>query len=96
MIEHTVTFSLKHPTGSPQEQEFLDAAAELAAIPKVRDYSIRRQTSPKNAHTFGISMKFDSVADFKEYADHPMHTAFIEKYWLTEVTDFQEADFEAL
>lgn len=96
MIEHTVTFSLKHEPGSPEEQEFLNVAAALSGIPKVRDYSIRRQTSAKNRHTFGISMKFDSPADFQEYSDHPMHTTFIEDHWLTEVSDFQEADFETL
>ncbi len=96
MIEHTVSFSLNHEPGSPEEQEFLDDAAKLASIPKVRDYIIRRQTSPKNAHAFGIFMKFYNTADFQEYCDHPMHVAFIEKRWLTEVSDFQEADFEAL
>ncbi len=96
MMEHTVTFSLKHEPGSPEEQEFLNAAGELASIPKVRDYCIRRQTSPKNPHTFGISMTFGNADDFQEYSNHPMHTAFIEKRWLTEVSNFQEADFEVI
>ncbi len=96
MIEHTVTFSLNHEPGSLGEKEFLNEAATLASIPKVLDYIIRRQTSAKNAHAFGISMKFDNATDFQEYCDHPVHLGFIEKHWLTEVSDFQEADFEAL
>ncbi len=45
MIEHTVTFRLVHPAGSPEEAAFLAAARELAAIPGVRDFVIKRQTS---------------------------------------------------
>lgn len=96
MIEHTVTFLLKHEPGSPAEQTFLEAAAKLSAIPGVKAFSIRRQTSPKNKHTFGISMQFDTHAEFLLYTDHPEHTAFVETYWLNEVVDFQEADFEPL
>ena len=96
MIEHTVTFSLKHGADSPEEKEFLDAAAELSTIPKVSDFCIRRQISPKNSHEFGISMKFPNAAELQAYSNHPMHQAFIEERWLSEVSDFQEADFEAL
>ncbi|MEX2577668.1 MAG: Dabb family protein [Verrucomicrobiales bacterium] len=96
MIEHTVTFHLKHGPGSPEEKTFLAEAAELAAIPEVVDFTIRRQTSPKLDHTFGISMWFADRADYETYNAHPAHRAFIEKRWLTEVADFQEADFEAL
>lgn len=96
MIEHTVTFRLKHPPGSPEEKAFFEAAAELAAIPGVRDYVIRRQTSAKNAHSFGIAMRFATPEDYAAYNAHPQHSAFIQERWLTEVEDFQEADFEAL
>lgn len=96
MIEHTVTFRLKHPQGSPEEKAFLEAAAELAAIPGVRDYAIRRQTSAKNAHTFGIAMRFATAEDYAAYNAHPRHIGFVQERWLTEVEDFQEADFEAL
>lgn len=96
MIEHTVTFLLKHAPGSPEEQTFLEAAAALVNIPGVKDFAIRRQTSPKNNHTFGIAMRFDSQAEYQSYADHSDHAAFVQKYWLNEVVDFQEADFEPL
>jgi hypothetical protein len=96
MIEHTVTFRLVHPAGSPEEAAFLEAASELASIPGTLDYTIKRQTSPKLDHHFGISMRFASEEDYAAYNAHPMHTRFLERHWFPEVADFQEADFEAL
>lgn len=96
MIEHTVTFSLKHPGGSAGERDFLQAAAALAAIPGVRDFAIRRQISPKLDHDYGITMRFDSQSDFDSYSGHPLHTAFVRERWLREVARFQESDFTPL
>ena len=96
MIEHTVTFSLNHAPGSPEEEDFLTAARNLFAIPGVLNFQIRRQTSSKNPHTFGISMNFATTADFQAYCDHPDHLAFVNERWLKEVSDFQESDFEPL
>ncbi|QDT29546.1 Dabb family protein [Gimesia panareensis] len=96
MIEHTVTFRLKSAPGSTDEKTFLAAAADLAVIPGVKDFAIRRQTSPKNDHTFGISMKFDNQEEYDFYSNHQAHQAFIKEFWLTTVEDFQEADFESL
>tara|TARA_Y100000588_G_scaffold352470_1_gene405121 strand:- start:143 stop:430 length:288 start_codon:yes stop_codon:yes gene_type:complete len=95
-MEHTVTFRLKHPAGSPKEADFLSAAEELAGIPGVNDFQIRRQVSPKNSHAFGISMYFDSDEDFRAYSNHPLHDAFVQERWITEVEDFQESDFKAM
>ncbi len=95
-MEHTVTFRLKHASGSSAETEFLSAAAELASIPGVSEYQICRQVSPKNSHTFGISMKFSCAEDFRAYSDHPLHHEFVETRWIPEVEDFQEADFDVL
>ena len=96
MIEHTVTFRLRHGPGSPEESAFLTEAAELAAIPEVAEFTIRRQTSPKLDHSFGISIWFASRADYEAYNAHPDHLAFLEKRWFPEVPEFQEADFESL
>jgi hypothetical protein len=93
MIEHTVTLRLKHPPGSPEETAFLAAAAELTRLPGVRDFAIRRQISPKLDHTFGITMRFDTQADYDTYTTHPDHIAFVQTYWLPEVESFQESDF---
>lgn len=96
MIEHTVTFRLKHAPGSKEETSFFHAASELATLPGVQDFQIRRQTNVKNAHTFGISMWFDSAEKCQAYNDHPLHIRFVQQCWLNEVVDFQEADFEPL
>jgi len=96
MIEHTVTFALKHAPGSPEEEDFLAAARELFAIPGVLNFQVRRQTSPKNSHRFGIRMNFATKADFDTYLDHPAHRKFVADRWLSEVSDFQESDFEEL
>jgi hypothetical protein len=93
MIEHTVTFRLKHLPGSPEEASFLAAAAELASLPGVRDFAIRRQVSPKFDHAFGITMRFATQADYDAYSVHPVHVAFVQGRWLPEVAAFQEADF---
>ena len=96
VMEHTVTFRLIHAPGSPEEAEFLNAAAELAAIPGVQDFQVRRQTSSKNPHTFGISMRFVTHSQYLDYCEHPAHVDFVQQRWLSEVADFQEADFEPL
>lgn len=95
-MEHTVTFRLKHPAGSPAEADFLSAPEELSGIPGVNDFQIHRQVSPKNSHTFGISIHFDSDEDFKAYSKHPLHDAFVQERWIPEVEDFQESDFEVM
>ena len=90
---HTVTFSLKHSPGSAEEADFLAAAGDLAVLPGVKDFAIWKQTSVKNPHAHGITMRFDSESDFQSYCEHPLHVAFVETRWLPEVTDFREADF---
>ena len=95
-IEHTVTFRLIHALGSPKEAEFLNAAAQLTTIPGVQLFQIRRQTSSKNPHTFGISMRFATHSEYLAYCEHPAHVDFVQQRWLKEVADFQEADFEPL
>ncbi len=96
MIEHTVTFSLKHSPDSDAERAFLAAANELSAIPGVQDFAIRRQVSAKHPHAFGITMRFATQGDYDAYNAHPMHVAFVEERWLSEVEAFQEADFVPL
>lgn len=93
MIEHTVTLRLKHTAGSPEETAFLTAAAALFHLPGVRDFAIRRQVSPKLDHTFGITMRFATQADYDAYTTHPDHITFVQTRWLPEVASFQESDF---
>jgi hypothetical protein len=94
MIRHTVVFKLKHPAGSQQELAFLQAARVLAAIPAVKNFECLRQVSRKNHFDFGLSMEFDSSADYQAYNDHPDHAAFVQTRWIPEVADFMEIDYQ--
>jgi hypothetical protein len=94
-IRHTVVFALSHPEGSPGEAEFLAAASALAAIPGVEAFQILRETSPKNAYRFGISMEFAGPAAYAVYNEHPDHVRFVQERWLVEVADFLEVDYES-
>jgi hypothetical protein len=95
-IRHTVVFTLSHPEGSAAEANFLAAAGALCALPGVEAFQILRETSPKNAYRFGISMEFAGPAAYEAYNNHPDHVRFVNDRWLAEVSDFLEVDYEAL
>ena len=93
-IRHTVVLTPRHAAGSPQEADFLAAAAGLAAIPGVEAFEILRETSPKNGYRFGISMEFADAAAYAAYNEHPDHVRFVQERWIPEVGDFLEIDYE--
>lgn len=94
-IRHTVTFALKHPEGSTQEREFIEAAMQLAAIPGVEEFELLDEISPKNGYRFGISMEFAEQSAYDGYNEHPDHVRFVEQRWLVEVSDFLELDYSS-
>ena len=94
-IRHTVSFDLRHASGSAEEADFLAAAGSLAAIPGVEDFEIVREVSTKNGFHFGISMEFADDAAYAAYNAHPDHVRFVEERWLGEVADFLEIDYAA-
>lgn len=94
MIRHTVVFKLKHLKDSPEEKKFLDEIQKLSSVPGVKKFELLRQVSKKNNYDFGLSMEFDSVKAYEAYSNHPDHNAFVQKYWVTEVKDFMEIDYE--
>ncbi|MFK5924128.1 MAG: Dabb family protein [Verrucomicrobiota bacterium] len=96
MIRHTVVFTLNHPAGSTEEIEFMDEARKLTAIPGVTCFEILKQVSPKCDFAYGISMEFANQAELDFYAAHPLHTAFVEKCWIPNVSDFQEIDYTGM
>jgi hypothetical protein len=93
LIRHTVVFKLKHPSGSALESDFLNAAKDLATIPNMVKFECLRQVSTKNKFDFGLSMEFESQAECDAHNLHPLHTAFVEQRWKSEVVDFLEIDF---
>lgn len=94
-IFHTVIFDLKHPVGSAEAKRFLSDGYEiLTNIPGVQDFQVFRQCSPKNDYQYGFFMKFKNQEDFDTYSDHPDHNKFVRERWDTEVSHFQESDFQ--
>ena len=96
VIRHTVVFKLKHPSGSPEETAFLEAATVLAAIPGVEKFERLREVSPKNGYAFGFSMEFADQAAYDGYDQHPDHVAFVRDRWIPEVAEFLEVDYAPL
>ena len=95
-IRHMVIFKLKHPEGSAEEQNFLNAIRKLAAIPGVEKFECMRQISKKNKYAFGLSMEFADQQAYDQYNNNPDHIAFVQNRWLKEVDDFLEIDFKLL
>ena len=94
-IRHTVSFTLRHDAGSPEETSFLVAAQGLAAIDGVEAFELLRQVGAKSNFRFGISMEFADRAAYDAYNEHPQHVKFVAERWLPEVPDFLELDFAA-
>jgi len=94
MIQHTVVLKLKYPKGSPEEKEFLSAAAKLALIPGVHNFQSLRQIGKKNDFDYGLSMEFDNMAAYEAYNVHPDHNRFVTTYWAKYVEKFLELDYE--
>lgn len=93
-IRHTVAFKLKHPKGSPEEKVFLDEINKLSSIPVVKNFECLLQTGKKNNFDYGVSMEFDSMEAYEEYNQHPDHVAFVQTYWIPNVEDYLEIDYE--
>ena len=96
MIQHTVVLKLKYAKGSPEEKEFLEAAAELSSIPGVGNFQSLRQIGRKNDYDYGLSMEFDSMEAYEVYNQHPDHIKFVETFWAKYVEKFLEIDYEPM
>jgi len=94
MIRHTVTFKLKHESGSTEEILFLETAKELSKLPTVKNFECLKEIGKKNNFDFGISMEFQNMKDYEEYSNHPDHTDFVQNIWIPDVIDFIEIDLE--
>ncbi|GGD95971.1 Dabb family protein [Paenibacillus nasutitermitis] len=94
-IQHSVIFCLKHKKGSREAGQFLaDGQKILSSIPVVKHFHVFRQVSPKNDYDYGFSMEFASREEYEAYNAHPLHTAFVEERWKTEVERFLEIDYQ--
>ncbi|MGJ8692122.1 MAG: Dabb family protein [Thalassotalea sp.] len=94
MILHTVAFKLKHQQNSVDEAKFITRAKQLADITSVNNFQVLKQISSKNSFDFALSMEFNNNDDYQFYNHHPQHIDFVENYWLKEVVDFIELDYQ--
>ncbi len=94
MIRHTVVFKLKDQKDSAGEYDFLTALTKLSAIPGVQKFECLKQISKKNNFDFGLSMEFATAELYEQYTNHPDHVHFVQRYWLTQVAEFLEIDYE--
>ena len=95
MIIHTVQFKLKAELNAEEKKDFFEKAHSLTTIPGVNHFKVYDQVSDKNSFSYCFSMEFVDQATYDFYSNHPLHSEFVEKYWLTKVASFQEADFQA-
>lgn len=96
MIRHTVVFKLKAQKGSSEEHDFFEAVKKLASISGVQNFECLKQISAKNNFDFGLSMEFATAELYDQYSGHPDHVHFVQTYWVKDVADFLEIDYEPL
>jgi Stress responsive A/B Barrel Domain len=96
MIRHSVILKPKSDISPEDKQAFFDAVNKLASIPDVQKFEVLKQISAKNTFEYGISMEFDTQEQYDSYSNHPEHVAFVQHFWLKNVEDFLEMDFNPL
>jgi hypothetical protein len=96
MIRHTVVFKLKDQLSSIKEKDFFIAIKKLSSISGVQNFECLKQIGKKNNFDFGLSMEFNSIEEYENYNNHPMHVHFVKEYWMKDVEDFLEIDYQPL
>jgi len=94
MIRHSVILKLKSDISPDDKQAFFDAVDKLASIPDVQKFEVLKQISPKNKFEYGISMEFETQEHYESYSNHPQHISFVENWWIPNVEDFLEIDYQ--
>jgi heme-degrading monooxygenase HmoA len=94
MIRHSVILKLKPSVTPEQKVAFFEAVDSLKSIEGVNKFEVLRQTSPKNLFEYGISMEFETQQGYDTYSNHPEHVAFVQNFWIPNVEDFLEIDYE--
>jgi len=96
MIRHTVTFTFKPILGAAAIADFFNAAKKLADIKGVQNFECLKQLSGKNKFEYGLSMEFATQELYDQYSNHPAHIGFVQEFWMKDVEDFLEIDYEPL
>ena len=96
MLRHSVILKLKPSLGADEQRAFFKAVDSLATLPNVQKFEVLKQISPKNKFEYGISMEFANQGHYDLYSNNPQHVAFIENWWIPNVEDFLEIDYQLL
>lgn|GEM_PF-732195 len=92
-IRHSVAFKLKWGNGTNEEKLFLEKSVEvLTKIPKVKNFTVNKQTNENNPYDFELAMDFDTSEDYSFYNNHPDHQEYVKDIWLEQVDSFLEKD----
>ena len=83
-IRHILVFNLKP---SVSEKDFLNATKTLETIPGVEKFEFSRQVNKKINFEYGLTMEFASQQVLDQYFQHPVHVAYIQQHWQTEVAE---------
>ena len=94
MLRHSVILKLKSDISTEEKQAFFEAVDALATLPNVQKFEVLKQISPKNKFEYGISMEFETQDQYDTYSNHPQHVAFVENFWMQNVEDFLEIDYQ--
>ncbi len=93
MIQHTVAFQFKPNLEEGDIRAFFCAARALSEIAAVEEFEVLKQVGKKNSFEYALSMYFETQHAYEAYNNHPQHIAFVENYWLKQVSDFIELDY---
>ena len=76
MIRHVVLLKWKGETDPAQVEAVESALAEMPVLmPFIRRYDMGQDLGVTGSHDFAIVADFDSIEDYRTYADHPDHKA---------------------
>lgn len=76
MIRHVVLIKWKDGTDANQVEAVASALADMPALmPFIRRYEMGPDLGVTSSHDFAIVADFDSIEDYRTYADHPDHKA---------------------
>jgi hypothetical protein len=82
-VNHVVLVWLKADTAPEVRESIIEGSRQLKAIPGIRDLRVGKAIPSErpivdDSFSFGILMRFDSVADMNAYLADPKHVQFVD------------------
>jgi antibiotic biosynthesis monooxygenase (ABM) superfamily enzyme len=83
-VHHVVLVWLKADTAPEVRERIIEGSGDLKAIPGIRELQVGKAIPSErpivdDSFSFGIMMRFDSVADMNAYLTDPKHVEFVDK-----------------